>query len=134
MLCDTGPLLALIDARQPEHQVCRRVFDSAPMPMLSTWACFVEAMHLLRARGGPRYQHRLWAMRSRGMLALHQHAETETPRMQLLMERYDNVLMDVAQASLMVAAEVTGDRKVFTLDKNFRIYRFDDGGFFEVVP
>jgi len=133
MLCDTGPILGLIDARQPEHIACRRVFDTAPMPLTSTWACFIEAMHLLRSRGGPRFQQRLWAMRSRGMLTLYQHGDSDAARMQLLMERYDNVPMDVTQASLMVTAEATNDRKIFTLDKNFRIYRFDDGGFFEVV-
>jgi hypothetical protein len=37
-------------------------------------------------------------------------------------------------ASLFVAAELTGARTVFTLDNDFRIYRFDDGGFFVVVP
>jgi predicted nucleic acid-binding protein len=134
MLCDTGPLIALIDARQPEHVLCRRVFDAAPVPLTTTWTCFVEAMYLLRARGGPRYQNRLWAMTARKVLVLHHHADTEMTRMQLFMERYDNMLMDLAHASLMVAAEVTNDRKVFTLDKNFRIYRFEDGSYFEVAP
>ena len=134
MLCDTGPLIALIDARQPEHVQCRRVFDAAPVPLTTTWTCFVEAMYLLRSRGGPRYQNRLWAMTARKALVLHQHADTELARMQLLMERYDNMLMDLAHASLMVASEATGDRKIFTLDKNFRIYRFEDGTLFDVVP
>jgi hypothetical protein len=134
MLVDTGPLIALIDARQPEHQLCRRTFDAAAVPVVTTWAVFVETMHLLRPRGGPRYQRGLWALRSRGILTLHQHADTELARMQLLMERFDNVQMDLAHASLMSAAEVRRDRTIFTLDKDFKIYRFDDGGFFDVVP
>ncbi len=42
--------------------------------------------------------------------------------------------MDFADASLFVAAEKTGTRKILTLDNDFRIYLFEDGGFFEVVP
>ena len=42
--------------------------------------------------------------------------------------------MDLADASLMVAAEALRDRAVFTLDNDFRIYRFEDDGFFDVVP
>jgi hypothetical protein len=134
MLCDTGPLLALIDARQPEHVQCRRVLDAAPVPLTTTWPCFVEAMYMLRSRGGPRYQNRLWAMATRKVITIHQHAEAELARMQLFMERYDNMLMDLAHASLMAASEATNDRKLFTLDKNFRIYRFEDDSYFEVVP
>ena len=54
--------------------------------------------------------------------------------MDVLMERYKNAPMDLRDASLMVAAEVTGSRRVFTLDNDFRIYRFDDGGYFVVIP
>jgi predicted nucleic acid-binding protein len=134
MLCDTGPLLALIDPRQPEHHSCRVIFDAAPLPLVSTWACFAEAMHLLRRLGGLRYQQHLWEMQSRGLLTLHSHTQNELARMPVLMERYANVPMDLADASLMSAADFLGDRKLFTLDNDFRIYRFDDGGIFNVTP
>jgi len=50
------------------------------------------------------------------------------------MKRYENVPMDLADATLMAVAEATGDRRIFTLDNHFRSYRFDDGGYFDVVP
>ncbi len=50
------------------------------------------------------------------------------------MNRYQNVPMDLADASLVAAAETLNDRKVFTLDSDFRIYRLADGSAFEIVP
>jgi hypothetical protein len=45
-----------------------------------------------------------------------------------LMERYSNVPMDFADASLVVAAETLNARKVFTIDrKDFTIYRIRRG-------
>ena len=42
--------------------------------------------------------------------------------------------MDLADASLVAIAETLRLRKVFTLDSDFRIYRTQDGGAFEIVP
>lgn len=51
-----------------------------------------------------------------------------------LMARYSNVPMDLADASLVAAAEATGERRLFTLDSDFRIYRLDDRQALEIVP
>ncbi len=42
--------------------------------------------------------------------------------------------MDLADASLVVAAETLGLRRVFTLDRHFYAYRLADGSALEVVP
>lgn len=134
MLCDAGPLIALIDRTQPDHVRCRAVFDTAPLPLISTWPCLTEAMHLLNRIGGWRYQQHLWEMHARRLLTLHAHDGAVVPRITALMEQYRNVPMDLADASLVVAAETTNDRNIFTLDADFRIYRFDDGGVFQIAP
>jgi predicted nucleic acid-binding protein len=51
-----------------------------------------------------------------------------------LMRQYRDLPMDVADASLVVAAEATGERRLFTLDGHFRIYRLRDGSVLSVVP
>jgi predicted nucleic acid-binding protein len=51
-----------------------------------------------------------------------------------LMEKYQNVPMDLADASLVAIAEVTGVREVFTLDGDFYVYRINDREPFEVFP
>jgi uncharacterized protein len=42
--------------------------------------------------------------------------------------------MDLADASLVVVAEIRGLRVVFTTDSDFHIYRLADGSALEVVP
>ena len=54
--------------------------------------------------------------------------------MRNLMLLYRKVPMALADASLVVLAEKTGLRRIFTLDSDFRIYRTADGGTFEIVP
>jgi hypothetical protein len=51
-----------------------------------------------------------------------------------LMERYSDTPMDLADASLVAAAETLGLRRIFTLDSDFHFYRIGGSAPFEVVP
>jgi predicted nucleic acid-binding protein len=50
------------------------------------------------------------------------------------MEKYQNVSMDLADATLVATAEARGLRRIFTLDSDFRIYRLRGRIHFELVP
>jgi uncharacterized protein len=50
------------------------------------------------------------------------------------MKKYRDVPMDLADASLVALAKERGLRRVFTIDRDFGIYRLDGGTPFEVVP
>lgn len=133
-LTDTGPLVALLDDDDDLHTPCVAASQRLPMePMLTTWPCFIEAMYLLGEVGGHRYQSRLWALRSSGDLLLHDLTPTETDRMQVLMEKYKDTPMDLADASLVVAAESRALTCIFTVDSDFYVYRLSDGAALEVV-
>jgi len=134
MLVDAGPLVSLCDRNQPTHARCEAVLEASTVSIVSTWACFVEAMYLVGRIGGYRLQDHLWALLSRGIIRLHEHGADEPRQMAAFMDRYQNVPMDLADASLVAVAEALGDRTVFTLDSDFRVYRLSDGGTFKVVP
>lgn len=76
----------------------------------------------------------LWRFIERGALRLHIPTDSETKRMRVLMEKYRDTPMDLADASLVAAAETQRLRRIFTLDSDFRAYRIDDKNAFEVVP
>ena len=134
-LSDTGPLVALIDDDDPHHRVCDTAYRVvATPPLLTTWPCFTEAMYLLEREGGYRYQAALWSMYFREELVLHQLTPAETARMAALMEQYQDTPMDLADASLVAAAESLNLRQVFTIDRQFYVYRLGDGAALEVVP
>jgi hypothetical protein len=134
MLVDAGPLVSLCDRNQPSHARCQAVLEASTAPIVSTWACFVEAMYLVGRIGGYRLQEHLWTLLNRGIVQLHEHNDIERRQMAVLMDRYQNVPMDLADASIVAAAETHGDRTVFTLDSDFRVYRLSDGAAFNIVP
>ena len=50
------------------------------------------------------------------------------------MDQYADRPMDLADATLVASAEERGDRRIFTLDTDFQIYRFRGRQRFETIP
>jgi predicted nucleic acid-binding protein len=135
MLCDTGPLVALINNRDADHQRCLRTMRSmTSTELVTTWACVTEAMYLLGKWGGIRPQNVLWEYLARGVVSLHEPADGEWQRMRELMNDYADTPMDFADASLVAAGETLNQRRIFTTDRHFRVYRQRQGHAFDVVP
>lgn len=133
MLCDAGPLVALVDRGDPNHQRCMAALNGIDL-LVSTWQCFTEAMHLAYRSGGYRAQEALWRYWENGLLALHLSSEGEAARMRELMHQYSDTPMDLADASLVTAAEWLELRRVFTLDRHFHGYRIRGRHAFDVIP
>ncbi len=134
-LTDTGPLVALIDKRDPNHIACMQTSQQLPPgPLVTTWPCLTEAMYLLGKVGGYQYQEKLWKLRTAGRLVLRELSSIETDRAEALMSQYRNVPMDLADASLVVAAESLSLFQIFSIDSDFYIYRLADGSALNVVP
>jgi uncharacterized protein len=134
-LTDAGPLIALLDRTERHHRACSAVLQDLPaQPMLTTWPCFTEAMYLLGQAGGHRYQAALWKLRTGGRLLLHDLSALEIDRTTVLMDKYSDVPMDLADASLVAVAESLSFRRVFTLDRHFHIYRLANRDVLETVP
>ena len=134
-LCDTGPLIALIDADDPRHQEC--VAASAFLPpsgLITTWACLTEAMHFLYRVGGIEAQNVLWTMLSEETLSLYLPKPHEWRRMQELMNQYADTPLDFADASLVSAAEQLGERRLFTIDRRLRAIRIQGQDTLDVLP
>jgi uncharacterized protein len=135
ILTDAGPLVALVDKRDPYYDRCRGVAKSFPGDvLLTTLPCFTEAMYMVGQAGGYPAQAKLWEMRSRGDLLLHIMTTAEIDRAAVLMERFNDSPMDLGDASLVAVAETRGLRQVFTLDHHFWGYRLADGSALEPIP
>lgn len=135
MLTDTGPLIALLDENDAHHEPCAAAIRNMPNePLLTTWLCFTEAIYLLGEAGGYRFQTRLWHLRRNGTLSLLDLTKVEVDHMDVLMERYQNVPMDAADASVVAVADMRNLRRLFTIDKDFYIYRLTDGSVLDIVP
>lgn len=133
---DAGPLLALVNRRDPYHERCRAVAKGFPPGelLLTTLPCFTEAMYMVGEAGGYRGQALLWQMRSRGDLVLHAMTTAEIDRTEALMQQFKDSPMDFGDASLVAVAETRGLRRVFTLDRHFWGYRLADGSALDPMP
>jgi len=91
-------------------------------------------MYLLGEVGGYRYESELWKLQKAQRLILHDLTASEIERMVVLMEKYQDTPMDLADASLIAVAESRSLSSVFTLDSDFNIYRLADGSALKIIP
>jgi len=133
-LTDAGPLVALIDADEADHEACRRVLAGLRLPLVTTWPAFTEAMYLLSRAGGPAGRDALWRLTLSGRLEIADLSPAGVRRSADLMVKYGDLPMDLADATLVALAEERGERRVFTLDRDFQVYRIAGRHRFEVVP
>lgn len=134
MLCDTGPLVAILDRSDVYHTRCMFVLSTLHEPLITTWACFTEAMYLVGKYLHIGAQDALWQYLEEGILCIHFSAEAEQRRMRVLMQKYRDTPMDLADASLVVAAETLNLRQIFTTDGDFYLYQIHGKTSFEVMP
>lgn len=133
-LTDAGPLIAIIDADEPDHEACLEALDQLSLPLVTTWPAFAEAMYLLARAGGIKGQGALWRLVQTGRLIVADLSPSVVERSAHLMDRYADRPMDLADATLVAIAEELGHRTIFTLDADFHIYRPRGRRRFETVP
>ncbi|MDA8289169.1 MAG: PIN domain-containing protein [Actinomycetota bacterium] len=133
-LADAGPLIAIIDGDEPDHASCMDAIDQLTLPLVTTWPAFTEAMYLLARAGGIRAQQALWRLVSTDRLVVADLSPSAVDRSARLMDQYADRPMDLADATLVALAEERGDRRIFTLDTDFQIYRFRGRQRFETIP
>jgi predicted nucleic acid-binding protein len=133
VLVDAGPLVALIDRADPEHDACVDALKTLRDPLITVWPALTEAMCLLRESW--QAQKALWSRLETDALDLAPLDESDAPRMRELMEKYRDVPMDLADAALVRVAERDTLTQVFTLDRtHFSTYRPGRRRRFVILP
>jgi hypothetical protein len=115
ILADTGPLVALFDPKDRSHEHCIRLLRTLREPLRTTIPVLTEAFHLLGPASGGSAALRQFLSRGGMSIAFMDRATLQ--RAFELMEQYSDHPMDLADASLVAAAEALEIRRVFTLDR-----------------
>ena len=124
MIADTGPLVALLDDRDPDHKRVSALLRRTRAPLITTYAVITEALHLIPRHAG----FALLRMIENGALRVFELGESGLRRTFDLMRRYEDVPMDFADATLVALAEATGMRTIVSLDyDDFETYRLANG-------
>lgn len=133
MLVDAGPLVALIDRGDAHHERCVEALKTIRDPLITVWPAFTEAMYLLGFSWTA--QHALWEMLESEGISVASLGREDAPRMHALMQKYQDLPMDLADAALVRVSERDRLPRVFTLDrKHFRVYRPAGIGRFSILP
>ena len=131
LLVDTGPLVALANRRDKHHARCVEHLERYRGRLLTTWAVLTEFSHLADTVAAtlPLYH---WVERGgREVLPL---GRDELVTAIDWIERYADRPMDLADASLVVAALKTGCSVIWTLDRaDFETYRLPGRKHFKLV-
>ena len=126
ILVDTGPLVALFDPRDDDHQKCVSRLVKVTEPLCTTVPVLTEAFHLLDP-GSIGAQRLMDFITGHGLQVCFLD-DRSLSRAFELMVRYADHPMDLADASLVVLAETLKVRKVFTIDRDdFTTYRIRRG-------
>ncbi len=134
IICDTGILITLVDRRQPKHHAYRQAISRYACPLLTTWACVTEAMYLTHRLGGWTMQYQLGKLIINGGIITYTiDTKQQMTRLLTLMEQYRDRPMDLADATLVLVAEETGQRQILTLDSDFLFYRIHNRDSFEII-
>lgn len=122
LILDTGPLVALIDRSDPDHDRCLELINSATEVRIVPVCALVEIEYQLRPwRGGFAG---LMADVDAGRLAVHLPDTSELTRASSLVEEYADLPLGLVDASVLACVERLREPKLATLDRrHFSIVR-----------
>ena len=120
-LIDAGPLIALFDRGDRHHLRIKSFLKAYRGHLHTTWPVLTEACHLLDF--SPAAQVHLLEWINRGGIQIFPPPASSLKRIIALSKKYLDVPMDLADASLVVAAEELDIREIISIDRDFFIYR-----------
>ena len=121
VIIDTGPLVSFLCRGERDSKWVREQWKEISPPFLTCEAVLTEAAFLLKRSGAE--PDPLFALLDRGVIEIAFHMEDHHSDLQVLMRRYRNLPMSLADASLVRMSEIHSGSKILTLDSDFHIYR-----------
>jgi predicted nucleic acid-binding protein len=119
VLVDAGFVVALLNPRDGHHAWAAAQAANLAPPWLTCEAVLSEIFHVLGPRGAPA----LRALLRRGSIRPAFDLADQLEPVLVLMEKYRDVPMSLADACLVRMTEALSESLILTTDTDFRIYR-----------
>lgn len=133
VLVDTGPIVAILSRRDQYHRMCVEALRDMPGPLFTCWPVITEAAWLLR-RSSAAVQQLLRSLDT-GFLELLPLTSDDATAIALLLKKYEDLGIQLADAALVYLATRDGLSTIFTLDRrDFSVYRLARGRAFRILP
>ncbi len=114
LILDTGPLVALLDASDPDHERCAELIRDSNERRLVPVCVLVEVEYMLRP--WPQAFAALLAELDVGSLELLELPKRWLARVGELLDRYSDLSLGLVDATVLAATEMLGEAKLATLD------------------
>lgn len=135
ILLDTSGLLSALDGSQRYHRDCAALLGESTPPFLLSPFVLAELDYLLMRHIGHGAQAALLDEVAQGVYQLEPFAATDVARARVVMERFGDLDVGLADASIVVLAERHNISEVLTLDeRHFRALRIDRRKRFRILP
>lgn len=121
VLIDAGPLIALFDRDDKYHRAIVEFIKNTDYRFISTTAVLTEVMYMLDFNMEVQINFLSWVMKE-GVI-IHEIKQTDIKRIIELTKKYCDRPMDFADATLVIAAEERGIRRMISIDADFDVYR-----------
>jgi uncharacterized protein len=126
LIIDSGFFIALLNKKdQYHHQATCQIRSLSDRKWVTTWAIMTEVSHVLAKERAFHVMQRMLNLCENGGLTLFHIDTHHIPRLKQLMEKYQDLPIDLADASLILLAEELGHGEIVSTDKrDFGAYRW----------
>ena len=121
VIIDTGVLVAYLNKREKLHEWAKNELSKINPPLLTCEAVIVESYFLLKGTYG--VIDLIFSLLRTKQITIPFSLTNEMVEIEVLMKRYENVPMSLADACLVRMSELIPGSVILTLDSDFRIYR-----------
>jgi predicted nucleic acid-binding protein len=132
LLLDTSALVGLLDRSQNIHKACVDFYRTWQERVVTTEAVLTESTYLLSEVPGGKVACIDFIVK--GGVVLVPSTEVSLLRCRTLIEKYCDLPMDLADATLVVLAEELNTDLIFTADRDFGVYRIRGRKQFQSFP
>ena len=121
ILIDAGPIIALFDKDDKYHKKIISFIKGKHFKFITTIAVITEVSHMLDFSIEAQIAFLEWIMKE-GVIINEVH-QKDIARVLELTNKYKDLPMDFADATLVITAEITGIKKIVSIDSDFDVYR-----------
>lgn len=124
-LIDTGYWCALGNPKDKFHQQALLLASTLKEDPVTTWPVITETCHILQRALGAKAASQFINMLATDSIDIFNIETSHLPRIWTLMEKYSDLPMDLADASLVILAEELGHGRILSTDlRDFKTYRW----------
>jgi uncharacterized protein len=120
-IVDTGPLVAFFDRAERHHRWVIERIEGLEAPLLVCEPVLTEAAYLLGRH--TKAQDALFELLHNGALKIAFRIEEHLGALRKLLQKYRDTPMSLADACIVLMAEIHERHAVLTLDSDFSVYR-----------